>query len=42
MNQQYPSALLEKAIGEFSKLPGVGKKLRCDWSCIFCVKIPAP
>ena len=26
MNQQYPSALLEKAIGEFSKLPGVGKK----------------
>ncbi|BEG98813.1 recombination mediator RecR [Bacteroides sedimenti] len=26
MNQQYPSALLEKAVGEFAKLPGIGKK----------------
>lgn len=26
MNQQYPSALLQKAIDEFSKLPGVGRK----------------
>lgn len=26
MNQQYPSALLEKAIDEFSKLPGIGRK----------------
>lgn len=26
MNQQYPSALLEKAVGEFSKLPGIGRK----------------
>lgn len=26
MNQQYPSRLLEKAVGEFSKLPGVGRK----------------
>lgn len=26
MNQQYPSALLEKAVNEFSKLPGIGKK----------------
>lgn len=26
MNQQYPSALLEKAVGEFAKLPGVGRK----------------
>lgn len=26
MNQQYPSQLLEKAVGEFSKLPGVGRK----------------
>lgn len=26
MNQQYPSALLEKAINEFAKLPGVGRK----------------
>lgn len=26
MNQQYPSALLEKAIGEFSKLPGIGER----------------
>ena len=24
--QQYPSALLEKAVGEFAKLPGVGRK----------------
>lgn len=24
--QEYPSALLEKAVGEFSKLPGVGRK----------------
>lgn len=26
MIQEYPSALLEKAVGEFSKLPGVGRK----------------
>lgn len=26
MFQQYPSALLEKAVGEFSKLPGIGRK----------------
>ena len=26
MNQQYPSALLQKAIDEFAKLPGVGRK----------------
>ena len=26
MEQQYPSALLEKAVGEFSKLPGIGRK----------------
>lgn len=26
MNQQYSSALLEKAVGEFSKLPGIGPK----------------
>lgn len=26
MNQQYPSALLQKTIDEFAKLPGVGRK----------------
>ncbi|KAA6312897.1 Recombination protein RecR [termite gut metagenome] len=26
MNRQYPSILLEKAIDEFSKLPGIGRK----------------
>lgn len=26
MNQQYPSILLEKAINEFAKLPGIGSK----------------
>lgn len=26
MAQQYPSALLEKAVGEFAKLPGIGRK----------------
>ena len=26
MSQQYTSALLEKAVGEFAKLPGIGKK----------------
>lgn len=26
MSQQYPSALLEKAVAEFSKLPGIGRK----------------
>ena len=26
MNQQYPSHLLEKAIDEFAKLPGIGRK----------------
>ena len=26
MNQEYPSALLEKAVSEFSKLPGIGRK----------------
>lgn len=26
MEQKYPSALLEKAVGEFSRLPGIGRK----------------
>ncbi len=26
MAQQYPSVLLEKAVGEFAKLPGIGRK----------------
>ena len=26
MNEQYPSALLEKAVSEFAKLPGIGRK----------------
>ncbi|MCD8260754.1 MAG: recombination mediator RecR [Bacteroides sp.] len=26
MNQQYPSVLLEKAVSEFSRLPGIGRK----------------
>ena len=26
MNQQYPSVLLEKAVNEFAKLPGIGPK----------------
>lgn len=26
MNQKYPSALLENAVNEFSKLPGIGRK----------------
>ena len=26
MMQQYPSALLEKAVGEFARLPGIGRK----------------
>jgi len=26
MNQQYPSVLLEKAVNEFSRLPGIGRK----------------
>lgn len=26
MNQQYPSVLLEKAVEEFAKLPGIGRK----------------
>lgn len=26
MEQQYPSALLEKAVAEFSKLPGIGRR----------------
>lgn len=26
MNQQYPSALLEKAVSEMAKLPGIGRK----------------
>ena len=26
MEQQYPSLLLEKAVSEFSKLPGIGRK----------------
>lgn len=26
MNEQYPSVLLEKAVGEFAKLPGIGRK----------------
>ena len=26
MSETYPSALLEKAVSEFSKLPGIGRK----------------
>lgn len=26
MNKEYPSAVLERAVGEFSKLPGIGRK----------------
>jgi len=26
MNQQYPSQLLERAVGEFARLPGIGRK----------------
>ena len=26
MNKEYPSALFERAVGEFSKLPGIGRK----------------
>ena len=26
MNQEYPSALLERAVKEFTKLPGIGRK----------------
>ena len=26
MNQPYPSSLLENAVNEFSKLPGIGRK----------------
>ena len=26
MNQRYPSVLLEKAVEEFAKLPGIGRK----------------
>ena len=26
MDNAYPSKLLEKAVGEFSKLPGIGRK----------------
>ena len=26
MNHEYPSAALERAVGEFSKLPGIGRK----------------
>ena len=26
MNQEYPSTLLERAVKEFSKLPGIGRK----------------
>ena len=26
MNKEYPSAALERAVGEFSKLPGIGRK----------------
>ena len=33
MNQQYPSALLQKAIDEFAKLPGVGRKTALRLVC---------
>ena len=26
MNQEYPSTLLERAVKEFTKLPGIGRK----------------
>ena len=43
MNQRYPSVLLEKAVEEFAKLPGIGRKtalrlvlhlLRQDTACV--------
>ena len=30
MNQEYPSALLERAVKEFTKLPGIGRKTATD------------
>lgn len=39
MNQQYPSVLLEKAVGEFSKLPESDEKPLCGWYCICYGKI---
>lgn len=29
MNQPYSSALLENAVNEFAKLPGIGRKTLC-------------
>ena len=35
MNQQYPSVLLEKAVDEFAKLPGIGrKKAEAIWNAL--------
>ena len=31
MNGQFPSTLLEKAVNEFAKLPGVGRKTAMSW-----------
>lgn len=32
---QLPSTLLENAVAEFAKLPGIGKKQHYDWYCIY-------
>jgi len=32
---EFSSSLLESAVGEFAKLPGIGKKQHCGWFCIY-------
>ena len=34
MDQQYSSILLENAVNEFAKLPGIGGKRLYVWFCI--------
>ena len=34
MDQQYSSILLENAVNEFAKLPGIGRKTAYVWFCI--------
>ena len=41
MLQQYPSALLEKAVGEFSKLPGIGRRTALRL-VLFLLRQPTP
>ena len=39
MEQEFASSLLENAVSEFAKLPGIGRKTAYAWCSIYCAKM---